>query len=83
MSIFQTILAAKAIYTLGIVNLVTGLMVFFTCRCLPGARIGHSWMQNTQYKRFYKYHCYYWWAFWVSVVVHAIFGLGLLGNPYA
>ena len=36
MSIFQTILAAKTIYTLGIVNLVTGLMVFFTCRCLPG-----------------------------------------------
>ena len=82
MNIFQTILAVRTIYILGIVNLVTGLMVFFTCRCLPGSRIGHSWMQHAQYKRFYKYHCYYWWAFWTSVIVHAIFGLGLLGNPF-
>jgi len=70
---FQTLTAARVLFALGIVNLVTGLMVLFTCRCLPTSRLGS----------FYKYHCYYWWVFWVSVIIHAIFGLGLIGNPFS
>lgn len=80
---FQTLTAARVLFALGIVNLVTGLMVLFTCRCLPTSRLGHNWLQHGKYKSFYKYHCYYWWVFWISVIIHAIFGLGLIGNPFS
>ncbi|MFC2024746.1 hypothetical protein ACFLTJ_04170 [Chloroflexota bacterium] len=79
MAIFQSLVAARVIYVLGITNLVTGLLVFFTCRCLPGSRLGRKWMQHGRYQRFYRYHCYYWWAFWISVIVHAVFGIAFLG----
>ena len=82
MSIFQSITAVRVIYVLGILNLVSGLLVFFSCRCLPGSKLAHGWMQKRGYQRFYRYHCYYWWIFWISVIVHAVFGLALLGNPF-
>jgi hypothetical protein len=82
MNIFQSIIAARVTYSLGIINLVTGLLVLFSCRCLPGSKVARKWMEHKKYQRFYKYHCYYWWAFWISVITHAVFGIAFLGNPF-
>ena len=82
MSIFQTIIAARVIYILGIINIVSGLLVFFSCRCLPGLRMAHNCMQRKNYQRFYKCHCYFWWVFWISVIIHAVFGLAFLSWPF-
>jgi len=80
--IFQTVVAAKLISILGIINLVTAVLVLPTCRCVPGLRITGNPMQYVAYRRFFKYHCYYWWVFWLSVVVHAIFAIGFMGLPF-
>jgi hypothetical protein len=82
MDIFQTLAATKVIYAFAIIILVAGLLVFFSCRCLPGSRIARTWMQHERYKRLYKGHCYYWWVLWISVIVHAVFAIGFLGNPF-
>jgi hypothetical protein len=82
MDVFQTIAAARVIYALAIVIIVSALLVFFSCRCLPGSRIARTWMQNSKYQRFYKGHCYYWWVLWISLIVHAVFAVGFLGNPF-
>jgi len=80
---FQTLFAAKVIYVLAIISLVSGILIFFSCRCLPGSRIASNWMKNERYKRFYKFHCYFWWILLVSVIIHGVFAIGFLGNPFS
>lgn len=78
----STIVALRVLFILGIVNLVTGLLLFFSCRCLPGSRWGKGLMKHGWYQRFFKNHCYIWWVFWCSVVVHAILAMVYLGWPF-
>lgn len=82
MDVFQSIIAARVIFILGIINLVSVGLIFFSCRCIPGSRITGKLMKYSAYKRFYKYHCRIWGVFWPSVVVHAIFAIALLGVPF-
>ena len=83
MDIFYSITGARIIFILGITNLVGGLLVALSCRCIPALSvIGGKLMQYKAYQRFYRYHCYYWWLFWLSVVVHAIFAIGRVGVPF-
>jgi len=81
MSIFDPLLAARVIIALGIVNLVTGLLIFFSCRCLGGSTLGSKLMKHKAYQRFYKYHCYIWRVFWPSVMIHAILAIVFFGWP--
>jgi hypothetical protein len=39
-------------------------------------------MRHRWYQSFFKLHCYIWWVFWVSVVVHAIMVIVYLGIPF-
>ena len=39
MDIFHSVAAVRVIFILGIINLVSGILAFLTCRCVPGARI--------------------------------------------
>jgi hypothetical protein len=78
----STLVATRVLFILGIVNLVTGLLIFFSCRCLPGSRIGKGLMKHKWYQRYFKLHCYIWWVFWASVVVHAVFAIIYIGWPF-
>ena len=81
MEFFSSLAAARTIFILGIVNLTLALMIFFSCRCLPGSRIGSRLTQHSPYKRFFGYHCHLWKVFWPSVTVHAFFALMSSGWP--
>ena len=59
-------------------NIVLGLLVFFTCRCLPGFKFARGLMQNKNYSAFYKFHCYLWLFFLISVMIHAFFAINFL-----
>jgi hypothetical protein len=74
--------ALRILFGLGIVNLVTGLSIFFSCRCLPGSRIGKGLMKYKWYQKYFKWHCYIWWIFWLSVATHAIIALIYIGWPH-
>jgi hypothetical protein len=76
------LVAMRILFILGIINLVAGLLIFFSCRCLPGSRIGKGLMKHPWYQKFFKLHCYIWWIFWVSVVVHAILAIIYIGWPF-
>ena len=82
MDFLQSIVTAKILFILGIINLLTGALVTLSCRCIPTRRITGKLMQYKAYSRFYKYHCYIWPIFWVSVVVHAILAIGYFGMPF-
>ena len=83
MNIFETEIAPRLAFILGILNLVSGILVLLTCRCIPVLRLtGGKLMQNPVYKAVYKYHCFIWWVFWISVIIHAIMAIGFYGVPY-
>lgn len=82
MDIFQSVFSARLIFVLGFINLVSGVLVLLTCRCIPALRFTGKLMQNRFYSRIYKYHCVIWWVFWISVIVHAIFAIALYGAPF-
>lgn len=79
MEIVNPLLATRLIIILGIVNLTTGVLIFFSCRCLPGSKLGSKLMKHPAYQRFFKYHCYLWRIFWPSVMLHGILAVVFLG----
>ena len=81
MDILQSIITARVIFILGIVNIVLSLMIVGSCRCIPGSKLAGRLMNLPAYKNFFKYHCYLWWLFWPSVIVHAGLALVFFGWP--
>ena len=77
MNIFDSLWGVRLIFILGIINITTGLLVLLSCRCIP--RISGRLMQYAAYRRFFQYHCYIWWVFWTSVIVHASLAIGITG----
>jgi hypothetical protein len=75
-------LAIRIIFILGFINVVAGIILFFSCRCLPGAAIGRNLMKHPKFQKFYRYHCYLWWVLWPSVIAHAVLVFIYLGLPF-
>jgi len=71
MNTFYSI-AIPLIIVLGILSIVSGLLIFMSCRCIPGWKLTSGLMNSAIYKRFFKTHCNIWWVFWALVVIHAI-----------
>lgn len=78
----STLIATRVIIVLGIINLTTGLLIFFSCRCIPALGFAKGLMKQHWYQKFFKLHCYIWWVFWGSVIVHAIFAIVYFGWPF-
>lgn len=81
MANFDPVLVQWTILTLGFINLTTGILIFFSCRCLPGSGLGKKLMKYRWYQRFYKWHCTIWRVFWPSVMVHAVLAILFFGWP--
>ncbi len=70
-------IASKILLIAGITNVIFVVLVFFSCRCLVGKNIYSRLIKYDWYKKFYTKHCYYWWAFFISVLVHTFLALSL------
>jgi len=71
----------KAAYILGLANILGLLLVLFSCRCIMNIK-PERLSKSKLYTNFYKYHCYYWWFFIISVLLHAILAITAFGNPF-
>jgi len=81
MGFLTPLIATRLIFILGITNLVTVALIFFSCRCTGASRLGGRLMKNHLFARFYRHHCVLWWILWSSVVLHALLALTFLGWP--
>jgi hypothetical protein len=79
---FHSVWAGRIIFIFAITNIVLGTLVFFSCRCLPGWSVARNLMRNQAYLKFYKYHCYIWLLFLISVMIHAVFAIIFMGVPF-
>jgi Ni/Fe-hydrogenase subunit HybB-like protein len=83
MSIFQSTLALKIIFISAILNVLLLIMLTLSCRCIPVlSRAGNKLMSHKPFQNFYKLHCYFWLVFWISVIVHMVFAIALVGFPF-
>jgi len=78
---FHSLIAARIIFIFSITNVVLVTLVCLSCRCMPGFKFGHGLMQNKSYLKFYKFHVYLWLLLLISVFIHAVFAIGMLGFP--
>ena len=60
----------QVIKILGILNITMAVLLFSSCRCIPASKLFRGIMDRPAYKSYYKYHCYLWYVFWPSVIVH-------------
>lgn len=66
----------------GIINVITLLLIFFSCRCLIGAKFVKRMWEHKWYQKYYRIHCYYWWVFFIAVIMHIVFAVIAFGNPF-
>jgi hypothetical protein len=73
--------AYKLTFIFGITNIVSLLLVFFSCRCLVGVSFIKKMWKYAWYQKYYNLHCYFWWIFFISIILHTILALITFGNP--
>ena len=67
---------------LGIFQGLVGILIVSSCRCTGGTPFGARLLKIRAFKKFYRYHCYLWWPFWISVALHAVLAVYLTGFPF-
>jgi len=72
---------AKLTYVLGWTNIIGLFLVLLSCRCIIKIK-PKTLSKSKLYLKFYKYHCYYWMFFMISVILHAIIAITAFGNPF-
>lgn len=72
----------KLLFVFGITNLIFLLMVAFSCRCVGLFNWAQRWFSNSKYQKFYSWHCYYWYGFFISVIAHTVLAFYLFGWPF-
>jgi len=72
----------KVIFALGLFQGLVAIVILLSCRCFSGFPLGAKLMKNPAYRKFFKYHCYLWWPFFASVVVHMILAIRWAGFPF-
>tara|TARA_Y100000310_G_scaffold324587_1_gene386609 strand:- start:42 stop:287 length:246 start_codon:yes stop_codon:yes gene_type:complete len=75
-------LGIKLIYILGITNILSIILVMFTCRCMGLYRLTNKLFQYPWFQKIYSKHCWYWYIFIISVFAHTILAFKILGNPF-
>jgi len=82
MAVFGGTLGFQIMFLLGIVNILSMLAVFFSCRCLVGHKFVQAMMQKNWYRKFYSWHCMFWWIFFASVLAHTLLAFSVFGWPF-
>ncbi len=57
-----------------ITNLVFLILVLMSCRCIGFWRLTKWLMKYQGFQKFFNYHCWYWYGFMISVLIHTITG---------
>jgi len=58
----------KILYIAGITNILFLLLVFFSCRCIMGPKLAKFFTSKKWFQKLYRWHCWFWWAFFLSVI---------------
>lgn len=77
----EPLLGYKLTFILGIINIISLLLIIFSCKCLVGIKFLKRMWKYKIYQKYCRLHCYYWWIFLISVILHTIIALITFGIP--
>ena len=72
----------KLVFVLGLTNVTALFLILSTCRCVPGVWRLTRLMNFPWYRRFFTFHCYFWYALGISVGAHAYVAWTTYGFPF-
>jgi len=72
-------LGLKMLFLAGMANIVFFVLIFLSCRCMGGAKISERLFQDKRFQWFYRKHCFFWWGFIASVLIHTVLAFYLFG----
>jgi hypothetical protein len=72
----------KIVFITAIINLVCVLLVLTSCRCMNMWKITSGLNKHSWFKRYFRWHCYVWYIFIPSLLIHAIMAVWLVGFPF-
>jgi hypothetical protein len=76
------VILLRVVFITGLINIIAVLLILFSCRCVNMWKITSGLSKYPRFKRFFKWHCYWWYVFLPSVVIHIVFAWLLLGIPF-
>jgi hypothetical protein len=76
------ILILRIVFVTAIINIIAIVLILFSCRCINTWKITSGLNKQPWFKRYFKLHCYLWYVFLPSVVIHAVLALLVLGVPF-
>ena len=83
MPLIPTTLGIQLVFTLGITNVIFFLLILLSCRCMGILKLTNKLFEYKWYReKFYKLHCYFWWGFILSVILHTVFAFLVFGSPF-
>jgi hypothetical protein len=83
MVFLDPVIGIKIVYILGITNVIGLLLVLSTCRCiLMIGLLTQGLVKSKLYPIFYRYHCYFWIFFIISIILHAFVAFLTFGFPF-
>lgn len=82
MTVFLSAVGIRIIFITGLTNLFFGLLVLFSCRWVPMAKLTKGLQKFNAYKRYFRLHNYFWWLFWISIAIHIPFAISYVGFPF-
>jgi len=78
----KMVLALKILFIFGLTNILFLLLLAFSCRCIGLHKITSKFLTYEKYRKFYNLHCYYWYGFFISVIIHTSLAFYLFGWPF-
>jgi hypothetical protein len=63
----------------GWLNLIFFILILLSCRCIGFWRITRKVVGNRVFQGIYSKHCWYWYGFILSVLIHAVTSVMLFG----
>lgn len=73
------VIANKILFIAGFANILFILLILLTCRCLGVSKLSSKLSHYNWYKKLYAKHCYFWWLFFISVIIHTFLAFYLFG----
>jgi hypothetical protein len=79
---FSVIVEARIVFVTAIINLAFIALILLSCRCMNMWKLTAGLNKQPWYKKVFRWHCYLWYVFLPSLIIHAIFAIRLLGVPF-
>ena len=76
------VMMSRIVFITALINLVSFLLVLLSCRCVNTWKLT-AWLNRYGwFKRFFKWHCFLWYIFLPSMIIHIIFAFMIAGIPF-